>query len=169
MSDNRLQEIMTRAVVGRTERTLTWCHKLAASDMKQVLGVRVGRTNVSVKGEEGQPVAELMVDCDLWCADGKRTKVLRTRCRSVQEVPVKLRDNLIGEEGYAIELTGTPRSTGVRVDGDSIYVDFEATVQVEVIALARLCVKAYAPDFAADLTGEEASTYDASASPFGSH
>lgn len=152
MSDSRLQEIMIRAVVGRAERTLTWCHKLAASDAKQVLGVRVGKTAVAVVTEEGQPLAELTVDCDLWCSGGEGTKVIRTRCRCLQEVPVSLRGELLGEAESQIKLVGGPRSTGVRVEGESIYIDFEATVQVQVTALARLWVRAYE----AELLGPEA-------------
>lgn len=168
MSDSRLQEIMTRAVVGRAERTLTWCHKLPSNQMTQVLGVRVGRIGLSVKTEERQPVAELVVDCDLWCSDGERTKVLRTRCRCVQEVPITLRGEVLGDEEFHLELVGGPRSTGVRVEEEAIYVDFEAMVQVEATALARLWVKAYEFEIPLALV-DEAADYDSSASPYGSH
>lgn len=172
MSDNQLQEIITRAVVGRSERTLTWCHKVTAGDMKQVLGVRVSKTSVQVETEEGQPLAELTLDCDLWCSNGEETKIIHTRCRCAQEVPVRLRGEVLGDMENRIILVGNPRSTGVRVEADSIYVDFEATVEVEVLARARLWIKAYEMDLSS--SGEEwdlsaASSSDSSYSPYGSH
>ncbi|MFZ5817796.1 MAG: hypothetical protein ACOY93_21290 [Bacillota bacterium] len=168
MSDSRLQEIMTRAVVGRAEQTLTWCHKLAASGMQQVLGVRVGKVTVGVEMEEGRPLAQLTADCDLWCSDGEETKVLHSRCRTVHEVPVSPRGEVLGDLQSQIQLVSGPRSTGVRVEGEWIYIDFEATVQVEMIALARLWVKAFEMDLS-PVTGEEWDSSGDSASPYGSH
>lgn len=166
MSDSRLQEIITRAVVGRAERTLTWCHKLVAEGMTHVLGVRVGRTTLTVEAEEGQPLVGLTVDCDLWCRNEEETKVIRTRCRTVHEVPVALRGEILGKSSTGVELVSGPRSTGVRVEGESIYIDVEATVQVEVSALTRLWIRTHDIDLSAstpdwDSTGDQ--------SPFGSH
>lgn len=173
MSDSRLQEIMIRAVVGRAERTLTWCHMLAASDMKQVLGVRIGKTALAVVTEESQPLAELTVDCDLWCSGEEGTKVLRTRSHCLQEVPVSLQGEVIGQEESRIELISGPRSTGVRVEGESIYIDFEATVQVEVTAQTRLWVRAYDRDqimgASADALSAPARVAGEARSPYGSH
>ncbi|MFZ5827504.1 MAG: hypothetical protein ACOY94_24645 [Bacillota bacterium] len=172
MSDSRLQEIMIRAVVGRAERTLTWRHKLAASGIKQVLGVKVGKTALSVAMEENRPIAELTVDCDLWCSGEAGTKVLRTRCRCLQEVPVSLQGEVTGEAESELELVSGPRSTGIRVEGESIYIDFEATVHVEVTAQTRLWVRAYDRDLFSGDTARAACAAAMSgdvSSPFGSH
>lgn len=176
MVDSRLQEIVVRAVVGRAERRLAWSHKIVTSDVSQVLGVRLGKAAVAVDMEDDRPHADLTVDCDLWCSSGtetgEETKVLRTRCRAIQEVAVPLRGEVLGDVQNLVELVSGPRSTGVAVEEDGVAIDFEAIVQVEVIAFTRLWVKSYEMDFSGlslddddwdgSLTGE-------SSSPYGSH
>lgn len=170
MSDSRLQEILTRAVVGRAEQSLTWCHKAAAGEMTQVLGVRVGKTAVAVKNQEGTPSAELMVECDLWCSDGEHTKVIRTRSRTVHAVPIALKGEVLGEESLQIALVTPPRSTGVRVEEGTIYADFTATVEVELSALTRLWIRVYDVEYPPGASDwDESATGDTSSSSYGSH
>jgi len=138
-----LLEIMTDAVVGRGEQTLTWCHKVAAPEVTQILGVRIGDVATAVRTDRGLPLAELTVDADLWVQSPSGTKVLRTRCRTVHEVPVSLRKTAQGEPSYELSLIGGPSTTGIRTEGDAVYVDFEAAVAVTATGPARYWVKAY--------------------------
>lgn len=138
-----LQEIMTQAVVGRAERTLSWCHQLAASDVKQVLGVRIGKSTVEGKWEEGEFLVELTADCDLWCNGEQETKVLRIRSRTIHKLELPLRGEVAGEVTSLTWLIGGPRSTGVRIEGDALHLDLEATIAAEVMGLARLWIEAF--------------------------
>lgn len=138
-----LLEIMTDAVVGRGEHTLTWCHRVAAPEVTQILGVRIGNVATATRTEQGVPLAELTVDADLWVQSPAGTKVLRTRCRTVHEVPVSLRPSAQGEPIYEVSLVGGPRTTGIRTEGEAIYVDFEATAAVTARGPARYWVRAY--------------------------
>lgn len=170
MSDNRLQEIITRAVVGRGERTLTWCHKIGAEEVKQVLGVRINKTDVECETDEYQPLVELTVDCDLWCSNGSDTKVIHTRCRCLKEVPVRISGQVLGDLQSHVMVVSGPRSMGTRVEGDAIYIDFEATVQAEMIGLSRLWIASYEMELSPcpDDWDLSLSSGD-SGSPYGSH
>lgn len=75
VSDSRLQEIVTKAVVGRAERRMTWSHTVPAEGVTSVLGVHVTGATVAVKDEGGHPMVDVLVDCDFWCAHQKHTKV----------------------------------------------------------------------------------------------
>lgn len=143
MASSRLQEIISRGVVGQEEQTLTWVHQLAPGGMDRVLGVRMGRAEATatLEGEEARVV--LTVDCDLWCAGGEGTAVLKTQSRAVHGVPVRIRGPMLGEPEVRAELLSGPRSTGVRVQDDSIHIDFEAQVAVTVIAESRFLVRVY--------------------------
>jgi len=74
VSDSRLQEIVTKAVVGRAERRVSWGHSVPAEGVTAVLGVHVTNATVAVKDQDGRPMVDLLVDCDLWCQNGKNTK-----------------------------------------------------------------------------------------------
>lgn len=167
MSDNRLQEIITRAVVGRTERTVSWCHRMASDDMTQVLGLHISKCDVDCETEEGQTLVQLLLHVDLWCSNGDETKVLRARSRSLQEVPIRLTNEILGDADSHVMLVSGPRSVGVRVEGDLLYIDFEATVQVEVHAVTRLWIASYEMDLSpftgdwdlSDYSGESGRLY----------
>ena len=75
MSDSRLQEIVTRAVVGRAERRMSWSHTVPAEGITGVFGVHVTDSTVGVKESNGRPVVDMIVDCDLWCGTQKNTNV----------------------------------------------------------------------------------------------
>lgn len=76
MSESRLQEIVTRAVVGRAERRMTWSHTVPAEGVTGVYGVHVTESTAAVKDKDGRPVVDVIVDCDLWCGTNKNTKVI---------------------------------------------------------------------------------------------
>lgn len=143
MASSRLQEIISRGVVGRAEQTLTWVHKLAPQGMERVLGLRVGRAELAAALEDDEARVVLTVDCDLWCSGSGGTAVLRTRCQTVHGLPVKIRGPLLGEPDVRAELLSGPRSVGVRVENDAICIDFEAQVAVTVVAESRFVVEVY--------------------------
>lgn len=137
-----LQEIMTQAVVGRAERTLSWFHQLDASDVKQVLGVRIGKSTVEGTWKEGRVQVEITSDCDLWCTDGTATRVIRIRCRTTHQLELALKGEVVGDLDCSIQLISGPRSTGVRIEGSSLTLDLEATIATELIGLAKLWIEA---------------------------
>jgi len=137
-----LLEIISEAVVGRGEVTLNWSHQVNAQDVSQVLGVRVGQTDCTLRNEASTPQADIALEADLWCLGSEGTAVLHTRSHTVQEVSVALRGTLVSEPSYHLRLVGTPRATGVHVEGETLHVDFTATVEVEARALTRYWVRA---------------------------
>lgn len=137
-----LLEIISEAVVGRGEVTLNWSHQVTAQGVSQVLGVRVGQTNCTLRQEGSAPQADISLEADLWCLGSDGTSVLHTHSHTVQEVSVDLRGTLVGDPTYHLRLVGTPRATGVHVEGESVHVDFSATVEVEARALTRYWVRA---------------------------
>lgn len=137
-----LLEIISEAVVGRGEVTLNWSHQVAAQDVSQVLGVRVGQASCTLRHEGNAPQADITLEADLWCLGSAGTAVLHTRSHTVQEASVALRGTLVSEPSYHLRLVGAPRATGVRVEGETIHVDFTATAEVEARALTRYWVRA---------------------------
>lgn len=143
MSDSRLQEIVTRAVVGRAERRMTWSHTVPAEGVSGVLGVHVSDSTVAVKDSQGRAVVDMIVDCDLWCGSAKSTKVLRCTCRNTEAAEIKTVGQVLGERDVRARLTGAPRATGVDVTDGKVTIHMEAEYLVEMSALARMWVKAY--------------------------
>ncbi|OTA41252.1 MAG: hypothetical protein A6D92_08450 [Symbiobacterium thermophilum] len=137
-----LLEIISEAVVGRAEHTLTWTHTLPADGVVQVLGVRPGPSKARVRAEGGSPQAEVTVDVDLWFLGQDGTRVTRTRCQTVQPAPVALRGNLLSDPSYDLRLLGNARTTDVRVEDGSVHLDMAVTVEVEARALTRYWVRA---------------------------
>ena len=137
-----LLEIISEAVVGRGEVPLAWTHELSAPDVSQILGVRVGQSDCRLRMEGNAPHADITLEADLWCLGTDGTTVLSTHSQAVQEVSVPLRGTLVGEPSYHLRLVGAPRATGVRVEGETIHIDFAATVAVEARALTRYWVRA---------------------------
>lgn len=143
MSESRLQEIVTRAVVGRAERRMSWSHTVPAEGVTDVLGVRVTDWTVAVKEQDGYAVIDLLADCDLWCGNEKNTKVIRCTCRHGERVEVRTVGRVLGETDLRARILGSPRATGVKVHGGQIAIAMDGEVAVEVTALARVWVKAY--------------------------
>ncbi|MDB4897587.1 MAG: conserved domain protein glutamate-rich [Firmicutes bacterium] len=75
MSDSRLQEIVTKAVVGRAERRMYWSHTVPAEGVTGVLGVHVTDSSIAVKEKDGRASVDVIVDLDLWCGNPKHTKM----------------------------------------------------------------------------------------------
>lgn len=169
MSDSRLQEIVSLAVVGRAERRIAWRHTLAAEDVKNVLGVRVSGSSLKVKDDDGQTAATVTVSLDLWCANDKETSVIRTKSSCTQSVPVKLVGRVMGGREARGVLLGGARSTGVKVEGGQIVLSLEADVALEITATARMWVRAYDMedevledlDGTSDSTGDDSGSYSA--------
>lgn len=149
MSDSRVQEIVTKAVVGRAERRVTWGHTVPAEGVTSVLGVHVTNSTVSVSDEDGTPKVDLLVDCDLWCSGSKQTKVMRCTGRNSEAVQVHTMGKILGDRDMRATLLGPARATGVNVADGKITLRLEADVAVEMSALTRLWVKAY--DFDSDV------------------
>jgi hypothetical protein len=143
VSESRLQEIVTRAVVGRAERRMTWSHTVPAESITDVLGVRVTDWTVSVKEHDGKAVVELVADCDLWCGNRKQTKVMHCNSRHSEVFAVRTSGKVLGESNLRVRLGEAPRATGVKVENGQISVSLEGEATVEMSALARVWVKAY--------------------------
>jgi hypothetical protein len=160
VSDSRLQEIMTKAVVGRAERRIAWNHTLTADGITGVFGVHITDATIGVKHDDGRPAVDLLVDCDLWCGSGKGTKVIRCTARLHQRVEVPTFGHVLGEPEVSAKMIGLPRATGVSVNDGQISLALEADVVVELSALARMWVKAYSLDDAilSDLDDPEGNT-----------
>ena len=160
MSDSRLQEIVTRAVVGRAERRMCWKHTVPAEGVTGVFGVHVTDAAVAVKESDGRPVVDLIVDCDLWCGTAKNTKVLRCTCRNTESVDIRKVGQVLGESVLNVRALGPARATGVDAGDGQITVALEADVLVEMSALARMWVKAYSleDDVLGDLDDPDSSS-----------
>lgn len=142
MSESRLQEIVTKAVVGRAERRVAWGHTVPAEGVTGVLGVHVTNSIVAVKEEDGRPTVDLIVDCDLWCGGDKNTKVIRCSCRNTEVVEIRTHGKVLGDRDWKA-VAGTARATGVKVEDGKVSLQLEADVAVEMSALTRLWVKSY--------------------------
>lgn len=143
MSDSRLQEIVTKAVVGRAERRMSWSHTVPAEGITGVYGVHVTDSTVAVKATEENPVVDVIVDCDLWCGTSKHTKVMRCTCRGTESVLLRTVGQILGDTDLTVRLVGPVRATGVSVSDDQITLSLEADVIVEMSALSRMWVRAY--------------------------
>ncbi|MFO7274330.1 MAG: hypothetical protein DIU55_005625 [Bacillota bacterium] len=137
-----LVEIISEAVLGRAEHTLTWTHALPAEGAVQVLGVRLGPAACTLRTEGEDPQAEVAVDVDLWLLGPDGTRVARTRCETVQPVPVTVQGNLLNDPTYELQIVGDPRATDARVEGGAIHLDLAVTIEVEARALSRYWVRA---------------------------
>jgi hypothetical protein len=143
VSDSRLQEIVTRAVVGRAERRVSWSHTVPAEGVTGVLGVHVSDSTVAIKEKNGRAVVDVLVDCDLWCGSSKSTKVLRQSIRHTDGIDIRTVGHVLGDRDMTCKMVGAARATGVTVADAKITVSFEADVVIEMSALARLWVKAF--------------------------
>jgi hypothetical protein len=146
VADRRLQEIVTRAVVGRAEHRMTWSHTVPAEGITGVFGVHVTDSAVAVSEQDGHPVVELVVHCDLWCGSQRNTKVVRAKCQKDQSVHIRTVGKVMGDAEISVRLVGTPRATDVRVGDGQITLVLEADVVVEMCALTRMWVQAYSLD-----------------------
>lgn len=142
MSDSRLQEIVTKAVVGRAERRINWTHAVPAEGVTGVLGVHVTNCAVAVTEADGSEV-QVLAEIDLWCAGGNSTKVIRCTARHPEAVVMQTLGPALGEPEFSARLVGSVEATGVSVGEDQITVNLAATVLLEMSAVTRLWVRSY--------------------------
>jgi len=143
VSDSRLQEIFTKAVVGRAEHRMTWSHTVPAEGVTAVLGVHVSDCVVAVREGEA-PQVQVLAEIDLWCADSRTTKVIRVSARHPETVTMNPVGPVLGQAEYSARLLGPVEATGVTVGPGGITLDLTARVLVEMSAVTRLWVKSYA-------------------------
>ena len=146
VSNSRLQEIITKAVVGRAGRRIAWGHSLAADGITNVLGVHVSDTTVNVKDQSGRPVIELIAQCELWCSDGKGTRVMSTQISCEEEINLQVEGEVLGDSTVRVGLVGEARSTAVSVAEGVVMLSLEADMAVEMTALTRMWIQAYEPN-----------------------
>lgn len=143
MSDVRLQEIVTRAVVGRCDRRVVWSHGAAAEGVLSVLGVQVNSANLVVEDRKGEASLRLSVTCDLWCATGEQTRVQRLVCTYSEPATVPVTARVVGETETSAELIRGVRCTRAEVREGQVEVTLEANVALEMTGLARFWIKTY--------------------------
>lgn len=154
MSSIRLQEIVTRAVVGRCDRRVVWSRSAPAADADCVLGVHVSSTDVTVEpGPEG-PEVRLTAVCEVWCGTGDNTRVERLTCTHTEPANVPLVARVVGEVETTGRLVGGVRCVEAEVRDGLIQVTLESRIALEATGRARLWVKAY--DLLADAEADEA-------------
>ena len=142
MSDSRLQEIVTKAVVGRAERRIIWRHTVPAEGVTGVLGVHVTNSAVAVTEADGSEV-QVLAEIDLWCAGASSTKVIRCTARHLERVALQTLGPVLGEPEFSARLGGSVQATGVSVTEGQITLNLAATVHVEMSAVTRLWVRSY--------------------------
>lgn len=164
MSDIRLQEIVTRTVVGRGDRRVVWSYSAPAEGADSVLGVHVSNVCVEVE-EDCERAVRLQATCDLWCAIGDETRVHRVVCIHHEPVEVEMTARVIGETVAQATLMRGARCIQADVQEDQLTMTLEATIALEVIGLARLWIKTYdlvdglaEYDESADSLGESSSS-----------
>lgn len=141
MTDDRMVEIFTRAVAGRTKMRFDWVHTVPAGDVKNILGVHLGKTTVTATDEGEKASVTISVHCDIWCRDETETLVIQTTAESPFVVDVPIVGEIMGEREVQVSLADSPRSTGVKVVDGGIMLDLEVDVSLEVIGDVRLWVR----------------------------
>ncbi|MEW8977990.1 MAG: hypothetical protein AB2385_06250 [Symbiobacterium sp.] len=143
MSSIRLQEIMTRAVVGRTDRRVVWSHSAPAEGVECVLGVHVSNTSLAVEPGAQGPEVKLTALCDVWCDTGNGTRVERLTCTHTEPAAVPVVAQVVGEVETCGRLVGGVRCTSAEVRSGRIEVTLESHIALEATGRARIWVKAY--------------------------
>lgn len=165
MSEGRLQEIVTKAVVGRAERQVKWTHTVPADGVTGVYGVHVTGYEIEVELADGRPVVNCTVQADLWCGTGGATKIMRVQAEHTEGVNVRTVGKILGQREIRARLVGPAKVTGVDVQNGAIHLGLVADLVVELSGTTRLAVRAFDVD---DEAGETDSWTDASGSGSGS-
>ncbi len=165
MSSIRLQEIMTRAVVGRCDRRVVWTHTAPADGTDCVLGVHVSHPQVTVEdGAEG-PQVRLSAVCEVWCSAGDETRVQRIACTHAEPAAVPLVARVVGETETTGRLLRGARCLEAEVRDGLFHLTLEMHVALETVGMARLWVKAFdLLEDGADLDAYSSETSDSSES-----
>jgi hypothetical protein len=143
VSEGRLQEIVTKAVVGRAERRVSWTHTVPADGVTGVFGVHVTGYELEVEMVDGRPVVTIAVDADLWVGTGGLTKILRIHGEQTEGVNVRTVGKVLGQREIRARLVGPARATGVDVQNGTVHLNLDAELVVEMSATARLMVRAF--------------------------
>lgn len=164
MSEVRLQEIVTRSVLGRGERRVVWSHDAPGEGAESVLGVHVTRYSAEVEQGEGQGRLRLECSCDLWCSFGEETRVQRVTSVCHEPVELPLNAEPLGEVEVTARLVQPPRCVEAQVRDGRLCLSLEARVALEAVGMARLIVRAYPADGEEDLSGGSGVWSDSSGS-----
>jgi hypothetical protein len=143
VSEGRLQEIVTKAVVGRAERQVKWTQTVPADGVTGVYGVHVTGYEIEVELSEGRPVVNLMVDADLWCGTGNTTKIMRVHAEHTEGVNVRTVGKILGQREIRARLVGPAKATGVEVQNGAINLDLTADLVIELSGTTRLAIRAF--------------------------
>lgn len=143
MSSIRLQEIITRAVVGRCDRRVVWTHTAPADGAECVLGVHVSSPQLTVEGGPGGPQVRLVAVCEVWCAAGDETRVERITCTHTEPADVPLVAQVVGETQTAGRLLRGARCLEAEVRDGLFHLTVETHIALEAVGMARLWVKAF--------------------------
>lgn len=143
MSDIRLQEIVTRAVVGRGDRRVVWSYEAPLAGADHVLGVHVGRVELSVEDEGNEPIIRVSAECDLWLSSGDETRVHRLTITQSEPVRVRLYARVVGETDTTASFARGVRCLQADIQDGELRMTLETEVAVEVTGLARFWIKAY--------------------------
>lgn len=139
MTEQHAIEIVAQAVTNRRRHSLAWVHTVTAPEVKQVLGVQIRNASIDLLQDGGRVAADILAECDLWCALADETRALRalTHCRNV----VIGEEAAIGEGGEVrATLAVPPKVDSVRICEDDIVLRLEAEMDVEIINTVRLRV-----------------------------
>ncbi|MFZ5827517.1 MAG: outer spore coat protein CotE [Bacillota bacterium] len=164
MSDIRLHEIVTRAVVGRGDRRVVWSHTAPAEGADSVLGVHLSQVRLNVEDESGEASLRLSVVCDLWCSHGDETRVQRLTCTHTEPATIDLEARVVGETTTRASLVRSVRCTEAAVEDGQLVLGLEATVAIEVTGLARFWIKTYDLAAGLDADGESFQSFTESSS-----
>ncbi len=143
MSDIRLQEIVTRAVVGRGDRRVVWSHTSPADGAENVLGVHIGDTGLSVVEEDGAAAVRLTAVIDLWLGFGDETRVRRLTSTHSEPAAVQVVARVVGETETRGELLRSLRCVKADISDGQIVLTLETDVALETTGLARFWIKTY--------------------------
>jgi hypothetical protein len=159
VSEGRLQEIVTKAVVGRAERQVKWTQTVPADGVTGVYGVHVTGYEIEVELADGRPIVTLSVEADLWCGTGGSTKILRVFAEHTEGVNVRTMGKVLGSREIRARLVGPVKATGVDVQNGTIRLGLEAGLVLEMSGTTRLSVRAFEVE---DQSGEVESWADES-------
>lgn len=143
MSEGRLQEIVTKAVVGRAERQVKWTQTVPADGVTGVYGVHVTGYEIEVELVDGRPVVNCTVQADLWCGTGGATKIMRVQADHTEGVTVRTVGRVLGQREIRARLVGPAKVTGVEVQNGTIHLGLVAELVVELSGTTRLAVRAF--------------------------
>lgn len=146
MSEGRLQEIVTKAVVGRAERQVKWTQTVPADGVTGVYGVHVTGYEIEVELVDGRPVVNSIVQADLWCGTGGATKILRVQAEHTEGVNVRTVGKILGQREIRARLVGPARVTGVDVQNGAVDLGLAVDLVVELSGTTRIAVRAFDVD-----------------------